>query len=74
MNSARRSSVIIGDSWAVPVSFWPRRDPARNGIATLFLIQAALLAITLAAALGAALERGRILALAFCAFHDRLAD
>jgi len=43
-------------------------DSARNGIATLFLIQAALLMIAVAAALGAALERGKLLAMAFCAF------
>jgi Amt family ammonium transporter len=43
-------------------------DSARNGIAALFLIQAALLAIAVAAALGAALERGKLLAMAFCAY------
>ncbi|HEV3272712.1 MAG TPA: hypothetical protein VGZ93_11075 [Candidatus Methylacidiphilales bacterium] len=42
-------------------------DSSRNGVASLFLIQAALLAIAVAAALGAALERGRLLAMAFCA-------
>ena len=42
-------------------------DPARNGIAVLFLMQAALLALAVAAALGAALERGRLLAMGFCA-------
>jgi len=43
-------------------------DSARNGIAVLFLMQAALLAIALAAALGAALERAKILSMAFCAY------
>jgi len=43
-------------------------DSARDGISSLFLIQAALLAIAIAAALGAALERGRLLAMAFCAY------
>jgi Amt family ammonium transporter len=43
-------------------------DSSRNSIAVLFLIQAALLAIVVAAALGAALERGRLLAMAFCAY------
>ncbi len=40
----------------------------RNGVAGLFLVQASLLAISIAAALGAALERGKVLAIAFCAF------
>ena len=43
-------------------------DSARGDIATLFLVQAALLAIAVAAALGAALERGRLLAMAICAY------
>jgi Amt family ammonium transporter len=43
-------------------------ESARTGIAGLFLWQAAFLAIVVAAALGAALERGRILALAIGAF------
>ena len=43
-------------------------DSARDGIATLFLLQASLLAIAVAAALGAALERGRLLAMAFVAY------
>jgi len=43
-------------------------DSTRGGIATLFLIQAALLTIAVAAALGAALERGRLLAMAICAY------
>ena len=42
-------------------------DQARTGIATLFLMQAALLALAVAAALGAALERGKLLAMGFCA-------
>ncbi len=43
-------------------------DATREGIPALFLIQAALLVIAVAAALGAALERGRLLAMAICAF------
>ena len=43
-------------------------DSARNSTAALFLSQAALLAIAVAAALGAALERGKILAMAIGAF------
>jgi len=43
-------------------------DSARGGIATLFLIQASLLAIAVAAALGAALERGRLLSMTICAY------
>jgi len=63
--------VAFGHHWGIMGSsgfFLATDDPARNGIATLFLIQAALLAIVLAAALGAALERGRVLAMAFCAY------
>jgi ammonium transporter, Amt family len=43
-------------------------DSARDGISSLFLIQAAMLTIAVAAALGAALERGRLLSMAFCAY------
>jgi Amt family ammonium transporter len=43
-------------------------DTAQNGASNLFLCQAALLAIAVAAALGAALERGRLLAMAICAY------
>ncbi len=43
-------------------------EATRNGIATLFLGHAVLLAIAVAAALGAALERGRLLAMAVVAF------
>lgn len=63
--------VAFGHHWGVMGSsgfFLATDDSARNGIVTLFLIQAALLAMALAAALGAALERGRLLAMAFCAY------
>jgi ammonium transporter, Amt family len=40
----------------------------RNGVAELFLAQASLMAIAVAAAMGAALERGKVLAMAFCAY------
>lgn len=43
-------------------------NASRNGIATLFFLQAVLLAVAIAAALGAALERGRLLAMAVIAF------
>ncbi len=43
-------------------------DESRNSIAALFLAQASMLLITLAAALGAALERARVLAMVFCAY------
>jgi len=43
-------------------------DSTRDGIAALFLVQAALLAIAVAAALGAALERSKVIAMGFCAY------
>jgi Amt family ammonium transporter len=63
--------MAFGHHWGLMGSsgfFLATDDPARNGIAALFLLQAALLAIAVAAALGAALERGRLLAMALCAF------
>jgi Amt family ammonium transporter len=43
-------------------------DASRNSIATLFLAQAAMALIAVTAALGAALERARVLAMAFCMY------
>jgi Amt family ammonium transporter len=43
-------------------------DASRNGIALLFLAQAAMALRAITAALGAALERAKILAMAFCAY------
>jgi Amt family ammonium transporter len=63
--------VAFGHHWGLMGSsgfFLATDDPARDGIATLFLVQAALLTIVIAAALGAALERGKLLAMAFCAY------
>ncbi len=41
---------------------------ARNSIAVLFLVQAAMVLIAIVAALGAALERAKLLAMIFCAY------
>jgi Amt family ammonium transporter len=63
--------IAFGHHWGFMGSsgfFLAMDDSTRGGIATLFLIQAALLAIAVAAALGAALERGRLLAMAICAY------
>ena len=63
--------IVFGHHWGIMGSsgfFLATDDSARDGIAVLFLIQAALLAIAVAAALGAALERGKLLAMAFCAY------
>ena len=63
--------IAFGHHWGIMGSsgfFLTTDDSARNGIATLFLIQVALLAMALAAALGAALERGRLLGMAVCAY------
>ncbi|MEI9998010.1 MAG: hypothetical protein WDO13_02010 [Verrucomicrobiota bacterium] len=43
-------------------------DASRNGIALMFLLQAPLLAVAVAAALGGALERARVVGAACCAF------
>lgn len=48
--------------------FLMTEESARSGVAMLFLGQAVLLAIAVAAVLGAALERGRLVAMAICAF------
>jgi ammonium transporter, Amt family len=63
--------VAFGHHWGLMGSsgfFLATDDSARDGIAALFLIQAALLTIAVAAALGAALERGKLLPMAFCAY------
>jgi Amt family ammonium transporter len=63
--------MVFGHHWGLMGSagfFLATDDSARDGIAMLFLIQAAALAIALAAALGAALERGKLLSMAFCAY------
>jgi len=63
--------MALGHHWGIMGSsgfFLATDDSARNGIPSLFLVQAALLAIALAAALGAALERGRLLAMGCCAY------
>jgi len=63
--------LAFGHHWGVMGSsgfFLATDDPVHNGIPLLFLIQAALLAMAVAAALGGALERGRLLAMAFCAY------
>jgi len=63
--------VLFGHHWGFMGSsgfFLVTDDSTRNGIAALFLIQAASLAIAIAAALGAALERARLLAMAFCSY------
>jgi len=43
-------------------------DEARNSIAALFLAQAAMVLIVIAAALGAGLERAKVLSMVFCAY------
>ncbi len=63
--------ILFGHHWGIMGSsgfFLTTDDSARDDIAALFLIQASLLTIALAAALGAALERGKLLAMAFCAY------
>jgi Amt family ammonium transporter len=63
--------IIFGHHWGIMGSsgfFLATDDSGRNDIATLFLIQAALLAIAVAAALGAALERGKLLSMGFCVY------
>jgi ammonium transporter, Amt family len=60
-----------GHHWGLMGSsgfFLATDTPAPDGIAALFLVQAAFLAIAVAAALGAALERGRLLSMACCAY------
>ena len=63
--------MVFGHHWGVMGSsgfFLATDDSTRDGVAVLFLMQAALLTIAVAAALGAALERGKLLAMAFCAY------
>jgi ammonium transporter, Amt family len=61
----------FGHYWGLMGSsgfFLATEDTARNGAALLFLCQGALLALAVAAALGATLERGRLLSMAICTF------
>jgi Amt family ammonium transporter len=63
--------VLLGHHWGLMGSsgfFLAGDETTRNGTASLFLSQAALLAIAVSAALGAALERGRLLSMAIAAF------
>jgi len=63
--------IVAGHHWGIMGSagfFLDTDGAATNSIAALFLLQAALLAIAVAAALGAALERGQLRAMAICAF------
>jgi Amt family ammonium transporter len=63
--------MIFGHHWGFMGSagfFLITDDATRDGVAALFLGQAVLLAMAIAASLGAALERGRLLALAAIAF------
>ena len=63
--------MAFGHHWGLMGSagfFLMTEHISTNGVAALFLGQAALLAIAVAAALGAALERGRLLAMAITAF------
>jgi Amt family ammonium transporter len=64
-------TMALGHHWGLMGSagfFLMTEESTRNDIALLFLIQAALMSITVAAALGAGLERGRLLSLAIGAF------
>ena len=63
--------ILLGHHWGLMGSsgfFLTSDETNRNGTASLFLSQAALLVIAVAVALGAALERGRLLAMAITAF------
>jgi Amt family ammonium transporter len=63
--------MIFGRHWGLMGNsgfFLITDDATRNGVAALFLGQAVLLAIAISASLGAALERGRLLAMAVIAF------
>ena len=63
--------VVLGHRWGLMgsgVFFLMTDEPVRAGIAALFLGQAVWLAMAVAASLGAALERGRLLAMAVTAF------
>jgi Amt family ammonium transporter len=63
--------VAFGHHWGLMGSagfFLATDDPINGSIAALFLMQAALMAIAVAAALGATLERGQLRAMTICAF------
>ena len=63
--------VLFTHHWGLMGSygfFLATDESSRNGVAGLFLAQAALLTIVVAAALGASLERGKLIAMAFCAY------
>ncbi len=63
--------IAFGHHWGLMGSsgFFLAVDPsASSGIAMLFLVQASLLAVAVAAALGGAFERGQLLPIAFCAY------
>jgi Amt family ammonium transporter len=63
--------IVAGHHWGLMGSagfFLDTDGAATDNIAALFLMQAALLAIAVAAALGAALERGQLRAMSICAF------
>jgi len=63
--------IVAGHHWGIMGSagfFLDTDGAATNSIAALFLMQVALLAIAVAAAVGAALERGQLRAMAICAF------
>jgi len=63
--------MAFGHHWGLMGSsgfFLATEDSTREGIALLFLFQAAMLVIVLAAALGGALERSKLLAMGFCAY------
>ena len=61
--------LVAGHYWGLMGNsgFFLDADPG-SGVAALFLAQAALLALAVAAALGASLERGKIVAMAIVAF------
>jgi Amt family ammonium transporter len=61
----------VGHHWGIMGSsgfFLMTDNPAPESIAAIFLIQAAMLMIAVAAALGAGLERARVLPMACCAY------
>jgi Amt family ammonium transporter len=61
----------FGHHWGIMGSagfFLAGDEASRNSIAVLFLVQGAMVLIAIAGALGAALERARMLAMIFCAY------
>ena len=63
--------MAFGHHWGIMGSsgfFLATDDSTRDEIAMLFLVQSAMLVIVLAAALGGALERGKLLVMGFCAY------